>query len=291
MTPRVLATGLIFPEGPVATGEGAVAVVEMQGGSVARVAADGTVTRVEGLGGGPNGAARGASGALYVANNGGLSARTDGKGYWWAPEPFDGRVQRVDPDGTVTTVADNLPGPAPHRPNDLCFGPDGRLYVTDSGNWEDMRNLRPGSVLAIGPGGAVEQVAEVPSLPNGIAFGPGGDTLYVAQTLTRKILAYPFSDGSLGEPRTFCTLPGGAPDGFCFDTEGNLYVCGSLGHAIYVFGPDGTLKQTIETGAGTQPTNCCLVDGQLVVTLSMVGQLVAYEVGAEALALYEGDVR
>ncbi len=214
MTPRVVASGLKFPEGPVYLGDGVVAVAEMQGGSVARVTADGTVTRFTGLGGGPNGAALGHDGAIYVANNGGLSARTDGKGYWYAEEQFDGRVQRIDPDGTVTTVADQLPGEAPHRPNDLCFGPDGRLYVTDSRNWEDMRNLQPGRIVAIAPDGAVAQLAEVPAMPNGIAFGPSGDKLFVAQTLTRKILVYPWSaTAGLGEPEVFCQLPGGSRTG------------------------------------------------------------------------------
>lgn len=292
MTPRVVASGLKFPEGPVYLGDGVVAVAEMQGGSVARVAADGTVTRFTGLGGGPNGAALGNDGAIYVANNGGLSARTDGKGYWYAEEQFDGRVQRVDPDGTVTTVADNLPGEAPHRPNDLCFGPDSRLYVTDSRNWEDMRNLQPGRVFAVGADRSVEQVAELPAMPNGIAFGPGGDTLYVVQTLTRKILAYPWSaSAGLGEPEVFCKLPAGSPDGMCFDTDGNLYVCGSLGHAIYVFDPAGQLRQTIETEPGAQPTNCCFGDGKLYVTYSMFGQLVAYDLGAAGLPLHEGGVR
>jgi gluconolactonase len=288
-TPRIVAEGLRFPEGPSYLGDGAVAVVEMQGGSVARVAPDGAVTRHGGLGGGPNGGARGADGAVYVANNGGLSATPTG--YWHADAPIDGCVQRVTADGAVTVVAGDLPGPAPHRPNDVCFGPDGRLYLSDSANWEDLRHLAPGRILAVGPGGAVAALAEVPALPNGVAFAPGGDRLFVAQSMTRKILAFPWSaTGGLGEPNTFCKLPGGSPDGFCFDAEGNLYVCGSVGQAIYVYDSDGELRRTIATPPGSQPTNCCLGDGQLYVTWSMTGQLVAYDLGVAALPLHEGDL-
>lgn len=287
MTPRVIATGLRFPEGPTYLGGGAVAVAEMQGGAVTRVDPDGTTEVLGRLGGGPNGSTLGHGGAVYVANNGGLSATADG--YWHAPDPFDGRVQRVDPDGTVTVVAADLPGPAPHRPNDLCFGPDGRLYVTDSANWEDLRNLRPGRIVAV-DGDGVSQVAEVPALPNGIAFGPGG-RLFLAQSMTRKILVCEWSAaGGPGEPEVFCKLPSGSPDGFCFDAEGNLYVCASVGHAIHVYAPDGELRQSIETEPGAQPTNCCLGDGQLYVTCSMFGQLVAYDLGVAALPLHEGEV-
>src|SRR5437763_16748398 len=108
----------------------------MQGESLARVDAYGTVSRLADLGGGPNGSTLGTDGAVYVANNGGLSAQ--GMEYWHAPREFDGVVQRVEADGSVETVGGSLPGPAPHRPNDLCFAPDGSLLVTDRANWEDL---------------------------------------------------------------------------------------------------------------------------------------------------------
>ncbi|NKQ51647.1 SMP-30/gluconolactonase/LRE family protein [Amycolatopsis sp. K13G38] len=285
--PALVATGLRFPEGPSYLGEGAVAVVEMKGEALSRVAPDGTVTPLGDCGGAPNGRVLGAGGELYVANNGGLSI--EGRGYWHAPRQFDGHVQRVDADGTVTAVGGTLPGPAPHRPNDLCFGPDGTLYVTDSGNWEDMRNIRPGTVVAIGPDGTQLGSAEVPAMPNGVAFGPDG-RLYLAQSLTRKVLAFDVTGGDFGDPETVLTLPTGSPDGICFDGDGTLYVCGSVGNAIFVYS-GAELKETIETGAGTQPTNCCTGDdGRLYVTFSLTGQLVAFDLGLTPLEPHTGTI-
>ncbi|MFF0771377.1 SMP-30/gluconolactonase/LRE family protein [Nonomuraea wenchangensis] len=285
---RIVADGLGFPEGPTHLGDGAVAVVEMQGQRLTRVDEDGTTTVLGKLGGGPNGSALGHDGALYVANNGGLSATRSG-GYWHAPEPFDGCVQRVA-GGQVSVVAAGLPGPPPHRPNDLCFGPDGRLYVTDSHNWEDLRNLRPGRIAAVAADGAVTQVAEVPAMPNGIAFGPDG-RLYVAQSLTRSILVFDWTPGaSLGDPKVFAKLPTGSPDGMCFDSGGDLYVCASVGHCVHVYDAGGTLKQTIDVPAGAQPTNCCIGDGRLYVTFSMTGRLAAYELAIAPLPLYQGAI-
>ena len=286
---RILTSGLRFPEGPAVLDDGAVMVAEMKGEAISRVGPDGTLTVLGDCGGGPNGSAAGAAGEYYVANNGGLSA--EGTGYWHAPRQMDGCVQRVAADGAVTQVGGTLPGPAPHRPNDLCFGPDGTLYVTDSANWEDLRNINPGHVVAIGPGGGQRQAVELPAMPNGIEIAPDG-RLFITQSLTRKILAFELAaDGGIGEPATFAKLPGGMPDGFCFAADGTLYACGSIGHAIFVYNPDGELADTIETGEGTQPTNCCIgPDGALYVTYALTGQLAAFDLGLSAAPIYRGSI-
>ena len=60
---REIATGLKFPEGPVALPDGDVLLVEIQRGTLSRVRPDGRVTVVAHTGGGPNGAAIGPDGA------------------------------------------------------------------------------------------------------------------------------------------------------------------------------------------------------------------------------------
>src|SRR5262249_1778990 len=91
---RVLAEGLAFPEGPVAMPDGSVVVAEMMAGRLSRVSGDGRVSVLANLGGGPNGAALGPGGALYVCNNGGILP--EGKS---TPS-----IQRVDPDTGATDV-------------------------------------------------------------------------------------------------------------------------------------------------------------------------------------------
>jgi gluconolactonase len=279
-TSQVLATNLDFPEGPVWLGPERVAFTQIRGQCVS-LWERGHVTRIAHTGGGANGATLGPDGALYVANNGGLSLGHEGR--WTAPDPITGRLQRVTLAGAVSDLATDLPGTPPNRPNDLCFGPDGRLYYTDPHNWEDLANLGVGRVGRATLHGRVELVAEVPGFPNGIAFGPD-ERLYVAQSVLQTILVMDATPGA--GSTVHATLPHGYPDGFCFDAAGRLYVAGSLGDVLVVFEPNGKVATVLEMGQGSEPTNCCLGDGRLYVTLSGRGELIALDMPAEPLALH-----
>jgi gluconolactonase len=278
--PRVLAEELRFPEGPVWLGRERLAFTEIRGQCVS-LWERGIVRTIACTGGGANGATLGPDGALYVANNGGVSL--DHNGTWLAPDPIPGRIQRVTLAGQVCDVAVDLPGAPPNRPNDLCFGPDGLLYYTDPHNWEDLNHLGTGRVARTALDGKVGLLAEVPAFPNGIAFGPD-ERLYVAQSVERRILVMDPVPGATVD--VFCTLPRGYPDGFCFDADGALYVAGSLGDVLLVLEPDGEVREIVELGRGSEPTNCCLGDGTLFVTLAGTGQLVALDVGVEALPMH-----
>ena len=104
------------------------------------------------------------------------------------------------------------------------------------------------------------------------------------QAASQQILVFDPTPGAT--PTTHCTLPSGYPDGFCFDRNGRIYAAGSLGDVLVVFEPDGRVAQTIEMGAGSEPTNCCLGDGVLYVTLSGLGQMVAIDMPVDPLPLY-----
>jgi gluconolactonase len=282
--PRVVVTGLRFPEGPVYLGDGALVVTEIRGRCVTRVEDGGTKVLAE-LGGGPNGATLGADDDLWVANNGGLSL---GPGGYWFAEPFvDGTIQRVMLDGSSTNALDPIPLEGPHRPNDICFGPDGKLYFTDPRNWEDFQNFKVGRVWRFDPStGAADAIADVPHFCNGIAFGADPSKLYVAQSNLMKVLELDWTPDGAGEPREFAALPKGFPDGFCLAEDGDLYVCGSMGDVMHVFDRAGVHKQQVDFPEHSEPTNCCLGDGVLYVTCSGTGELLAFDLGVAGLALY-----
>ncbi len=184
-------------------GRDRIAFVQIRGQRVS-LYERGTVRTIATTGGGPNGATLGPDGALYVANNGGLSLGPAGR--WMAGDQIPGRIERISLNGEMSDIAVRLPGSPPNRPNDLCFGPDGLLYYTDPHDWENLPEVGIGRVARTTLDGQVTLVAEIPLFPNGIAFGPD-DRLYVAQTMTQRILVLDPRPG--GTYATHCTLPRG----------------------------------------------------------------------------------
>ena len=132
-------TGLRFPEGPIAMPDGSVILVEMFGPRLTRVLPDGTKETIADIAGGPNGAAIGPDGAVYLCNNGGCFTPIE-LGELVVPGPFDpsnyigGRIERVDlSSGAVTELYSECEGRPLRAPNDLVFDNDGGFWFTDHG--------------------------------------------------------------------------------------------------------------------------------------------------------------
>ena len=178
---RVVASGLRFPEGPVAMADGSLLVVEIAGGTLARVAPDGTVERVAHLGGGPNGAAVGADGAIYVANNGGAIRFRDRGGALCPdynpdrPAGASGSIQRVDlGSGSGRHPYDACDGHRLNAPNDLVVAADGSIWFTDLG-LVHQRSIERGGVYWCRPDGSeIREVVFPLEQPNGIGLSPAG---------------------------------------------------------------------------------------------------------------------
>ena len=96
---EIVTEGLRFPEGPIWMEDGSVIVVEIAAGRLTRVRPNGAKETVANLGGGPNGAAIGPDGRVYVCNNGGF-AWTEHDGLLFPgrqPEDYSGgRIEAVD---------------------------------------------------------------------------------------------------------------------------------------------------------------------------------------------------
>lgn len=247
-----VASGLNFPEGPV-WWNGAVHVVEVLGGTLARWEPREGVTRVVTLGGGPSGSALGHDGALYVSQNGGV-----GTAHRTQPG-----VQRVTPDGRVTMLCTEIDGIPLGAPSDVVLGPDGRLYITDPGDVIDpTAEVRPGRIFALDPvTGDGELVVELGAVyPNGIAFDPAGRLVW-SESFGMRL-------GTLddtGAPSVLSEMPPThMPDGLRFDEQGLLYVASPTAGCVVVL--DGGRPVTeLACGPGLV-TSCCFVAGDLFVT-------------------------
>lgn len=271
-TARTLCTGGIgFVEGPVFGSDGTLYVTSITQGGVYRVEFDGTTTLFADTNGGCNGATAGVHGELYVAQNG-------GRRIWEGPvfPPATCGIQRVDPDGTVTWINQD-----PITPNDLRFGPDGMLYVTDPTRSMAMDDGRIWRIDATT--GASELLISVPWFPNGIAFGPD-DRLYVGDTRDGVIYAAPVEAGVLGALEPVIRLDHGHPDGLAFDADGHLVVC-----AVNLDGGIGTVQTwTLDNepigefslGRGSLVTNLAFDPGgdrSIIVTIADLEEVVLVE--------------
>jgi gluconolactonase len=166
---------------------------------------------------------------------------------------FDGgTVVKISLGGaTLTTIRRDRSGQAFVAPNDLTADQKGGLYLSDSGS-SDL----PGKVFYLGGNGVVREVAHGIRFANGIGVSPDGSTLYVAESPTGKVLAFPIkADGSLGRVRDLIRLRdvvpagrGGAitPDSLRVDTHGNVFVALYNGGGVAIVSPAGRLVTLLD---------------------------------------------
>lgn len=288
---ELVTDGLRFPEGPVAMPDGSVVLVEIERGCVTRVASDGTQHVVAELGGGPNGAAIGPDGKLYVCNNGGFHYVERAGLLIPHGQPDDysgGRIERVDlATGAVETLYKSGDfGCTLRGPNDIVFDDAGGFWFTDHGKTRRRERDVTGVFYARADGSLLKEVIFPMENPNGIGLSPDGKTLYVAETYTSKLWAYDiaapgeiaFSQGLLGPGGTFLYSPSGYTffDSLAVDGAGNVCVATIGQSGISVVSPEGELVEFVATD-DPFTTNICFGGPDLktaYITLSGTGRLV-----------------
>jgi gluconolactonase len=287
----IFTSGLDIPEGPVVLTDGSWLVVEMSPdrGCVTQITRDGTHRQIARTGR-PNGLA------------------VDRHGRIWVAESHRPSLLRLSMDGAVDVVATECGGEPFLFPNDLCFGPDGALYLTDSGilfaEYAPGGKIRPdsrqvridGRVYRVDP-----RTAAVTRLDSGIRFANGiafdaENNLYVSETHTGAIYRYRWKDGAVaGERETFGNVidprdtgERKGPDGMAFDVEGRLYVTVYGQGDVTVLGRDGGVVERIKT-QGRLPTNVAFGpagERRIYVTEVEFGAVEVFDVAAEGLRLH-----
>lgn len=152
-----------------------------------------------------------------------------------------------------------------NQPNDLAIMDIGILFASDP-NWKE----ETGQLWRIMPNGKIELMEKNMGTTNGIEVSPDNKSLYVNESVQRKIWHYDLSSaGELSNKQLFYEFKDGGMDGMRTDKEGNLYIARYGKQHIVVLSPEGKLLGKIEL-KGEKPTNVAFggTDGKtLFITL------------------------
>jgi gluconolactonase len=166
------------------------------------------------------------------------------------------RVTRTEHDGSITVLADRYKGKRLNSPNDVVVKSDGSIWFTDPsyGIMSDYEGHKAKSEIGAcnvyridTKSGDLSVVADDFNKPNGIAFSPDEQILYVADTGgshdpdgEHHIRAFDVVGGrKLRNGRVFAEISPGLADGFRIDTDGNVWT--SAGDGVHCFSPKGEL--------------------------------------------------
>ena len=258
MAHELLADGLGWAEGPTVLPDGRVCFVETYRSQISVWQRGRGVSRYAYTAGGPNSCVLGHDGVLYACQNGGTV------GPWRAEEMLPPSIQRIDREGgPAEIIATELDGVAFHGPNDLVFGPDERLYITDPGTYRPA-DPEPSRIFVMEADGTGRLLAELtpPTFPNGIAVEADGNVVW-AESYTGMIRRLHIADGRIED---IGRLPGDKPvaDGMAVAADGRLFVTTVNGGGIDVLWPDGRYDQFIKVGV--IPTNVVFDGSTLYMT-------------------------
>ena len=246
-----VASGFTFTEGPLWRPEGVLWFSDVPGNLVRSVSAAGQVkTIIQNAGGtvsappgafiGPNGMISDKDGAVLLAQHG------------------NRRIVRVGKDMSITPYLENFEGRRFNSPNDLVYRSDGALYFTDPPYGLTKQDDDPAKELNFNgvflyKDRKLTVVARDLTRPNGIAFSPDENTLYVSNSDEKNRLWMSYevaADGTISNGHVFYNLAEakeqGIPDGMKVDSQGNIYAAGPEG--IWVFSREGKHLGTIQPG-------------------------------------------
>jgi gluconolactonase len=286
MDVEIVAEGLQFPEGPIAMPDGSVILVEIKRQTLTRVTPDGRRETIAEIPGGPNGAALGPDGRVYVCNNGGFEWREvmgqtiSGD----APADFSGgSIVAVDlKSGKAETLYTEVGGHRLKGPNDIVFDKTGGFWFTDLGKSYHRSRDHGGLYYAKSDGSRIIEAAYPLFSANGVGLSPDEKTVYVADTFTARLYAFDLSAPGEIAPSPL-PLPGrvvGSVPGMQFfdslavEEGGRICVATLLNGGITVFTEDGAFEHV--PMPDLFPTNVCFGGEDrrdAYITLSGTGRL------------------
>lgn len=132
-----------------------------------------------------------------------------------------------------------------NQPNDLCINKKDQLFASDP-NWKEST----GKIWRIDPDGKSYLLQENMGTTNGIELSPDEKTLYVNESVQKKVWAFDVDDkGTLSNKRLFAEFTDHGFDGMKCDKKGNLYITRYGKGTVVVLSPEGKqIKEVVLLG-------------------------------------------
>jgi sugar lactone lactonase YvrE len=239
------------PLGVAVDGQGNVYIADTQNHRVRKVNPGGTITTIAGTGSGAlpanQGGFSGDGGPATAAQlSGPRGVAVDGQGNVYIADYYNNRVRKVNPGGTITTIAGtgvrgdfgdggNAISAQLDGPTGVAVDGKGNVYVVDHGN-DRLRKVSPGGKITSIAGTGRPSEDRLLS-PTGVAVGRDG-SVYIADTAysrVRRVSPSGTVSTFAGEDSYYyygCEDRAGPalhaamrePTGVAVDTKGNVYI-------------------------------------------------------------------
>lgn len=122
-----------------------------------------------------------------------------------------------------------------NQPNDLCINRKDQVFASDP-DWKNST----GQLWRVDKDGKTTLLAEGMGTTNGIELSPDEKTLYVNESVQRKVWKFDVdAEGNISNKRLFAQFPDHGFDGMKCDKAGNLYLTRYGKGTIVVLSPDG----------------------------------------------------
>lgn len=129
-----------------------------------------------------------------------------------------------------------------NQPNDITLNSKGQIFASDP-NWADST----GNIWRIEPDGKSTRLAADMGTTNGIEISPDEKTLYVNESIQRKVWAFDLNDkGEISNKRLLIEFPDFGMDGMKCDWKGNLYITRHGKGTIAIVSPSGKLMREVK---------------------------------------------